>query len=141
MEYNTAAVLLDGKLTMETFTDAMVMRPEIRALIPKVERFRIPSDKTYSGVTGFNEIEIETTRGTFKKREDRVPGSAAWPMTPADRAEKFLDCAGRVLGSAGAKTLLDLTERCGQLNSVSELTRATVPASAAQGAAAGKVTA
>jgi 2-methylcitrate dehydratase PrpD len=129
MEYNAAAALIDGKLVMESFTDAMVMRPEIRAMIPKVERFRIPSPdgKTFSGITGYNEVEIETTRGVFKRREDRVPGSPAWPMTPEDRSVKFLDCAGLVLGSAGAKTLLEVTERCAELKNVAELTRATVP--------------
>jgi hypothetical protein len=40
---------------------------------------------------------------------------------------KFLDCAGLVLGSAGAKKLLEVAERCAQLNSIAELTRATVP--------------
>ena len=127
MEYNAAATLLDGKLTMETFTDAMVQRPEIRAFMPKVERFYIPSEKFYSGTTGYNDIEIETTRGTFKLHIDRVPGSPAWPMTSTDRAEKFLDCAGRVLGSVGAKKLFDTAERCGQLANIAELTRATVP--------------
>lgn len=127
MEYNAAATLLDGKLTMETFTDAMVQRPQIRAFMPKVERFYIPSEKFYSGTTGYNDIEIETTRGTFKLHIDRVPGSPAWPMTSTDRAEKFLDCAGRVLGSVGAKKLFDTAERCGQLANIAELTRATVP--------------
>ncbi len=128
MEYNAAAVLLDGKLTMETFTDAMVQRPAIRELMPKVERLYIPHEKTFSGTTGYNDIEIETTRGTFKLHIDRVPGSPAWPMTPADREEKFLDCAGRVLGSAGAKKLFETAERCAQLATIHELTRATVPA-------------
>ncbi len=127
MEYNAAAVLLDGKITMESFTDAMVQRAEIRALMPKVERFYIPSEKTFSGITGYNDIEIVTTRGTFKLHIDRVPGSPAWPMTSADREEKFLDCAGRVLGSAGAKQLFETAERCGQLANIAELTRATVP--------------
>jgi 2-methylcitrate dehydratase PrpD len=127
MEYNAAVALHDGKLTMETFTDAMVQRPEIRALMPKIERFYIPDEKFYSGVTGYNDIEMVTTRGTFKLHIDRVPGSPAWPMTPADRAEKFLDCAGRVLGSASAKKLFETAERCGQLTSIAELTRATVP--------------
>jgi len=134
MEYNAAATLLDGKLTMETFTDAMVQRPEIRAFMPKVERFYIPDKKFYSGVTGYNDIEIVTTRGTFKLHIDRVPGSPAWPMTPADRAEKFLDCAGRVLGSVGAKKLFETVERCGQLANIAELTRATVPDASRQGA-------
>ena len=133
MEYNAAAALLDGKLTMETFTDAMVRRAEIRAFMPKVERFYIPSEKLFSGVTGYNDIEIVTPRGTFKLHIDRVPGSPAWPMTPADRAEKFLDCSGRVLGSVNAKKLLDITERCGQLASIAELTRATVPSDSRHG--------
>ena len=127
MEYNAAAVLLDGKITMESFTDAMVQRAEIRALMLKVERFYIPSEKTFSGITGYNDIEIVTPRGVFKLHIDRVPGSPAWPMTSADREEKFLDCAGRVLGSAGAKQLFETAERCGQLANIAELTRATVP--------------
>ena len=127
IEYNAAAALLDGRLTMETFTDAMVQRPDIRAYMPKVERFYIPDKNFYSGVTGYNDIEIVTGRGIFKLHIDRVPGSPAWPMTPSDRAEKFLDCAGRVLGSAGAGKLFETAERCGQLAAISELIRATVP--------------
>jgi 2-methylcitrate dehydratase PrpD len=134
MEYNAAAALLDGKLTMETFTDAMVQRPAIRAMMAKVERFRIPDSKVYSGVTGYNDIEIVTARDTFKLHIDRVPGSPQWPMTPVDRAEKFLDCAGRVLGSAGAKKLLELAERCGALQNIAELTKATVQTEAQKAA-------
>jgi 2-methylcitrate dehydratase PrpD len=117
----------------------MVQRPQIRAFMPKVERFYIPSEKTFSGTTGYTEIEIETQRGTFKLKIDKVPGSPEWPMTPADRAEKFLDCAGLVLGSANAKKLLDLSERCGQLESITELTRATVPSDTRQAAKAATV--
>ncbi len=134
MEYNAAATVLDGKLIMETFTDAMVQRPEIRAFMPKVERFYIPSEKTFSGTTGYNDIEIETRRGTFKLNIDRVPGSPAWPMSAADREEKFLDCAGRVLGSAGAKKLYAMADRCGELANIAELARATVPVEAHQAA-------
>ncbi len=140
MEYNAAAVLVDGKITMESFTDAMVQRPEIRAMMPKVERFRIPHEKTFSGITGYNDIEIVTPRGTFTLHIDRVPGSPAWPMTAADRAEKFLDCAGRVLGSAGAKQLFAVADRCGQLANIAELTRATVPAETRPAATQAKAT-
>lgn len=141
MEYNAAAVLLDGKLTMATFTDAMVQRPAIRELMPKIERFYIPHEKTFSGTTGYNDIEIVTTRGTFKLHIDRVPGSPAWPMTAADREEKFLDCAGLVLGSAGAQKLFETAERCGQLPNINELMRATVPSETRPATAAAKATA
>ena len=141
IEYNAAAAVLDGKLVMDTFTDAMVQRPEIRAFMPKVERFYIPSEKTFSGTTGFTEIEIETRRGTYKMNIDRVPGSPEWPMTPADREEKFLDCSGLVLGSAGAKKLFALADGCEKLANIAELTRATVPTESRSAQSAAKVTA
>ena len=141
MEYNAAAAVLDGKLVMDTFTDAMVQRPEIRAFMPKVERFYIPSEKTFSGTTGFTEIEIETRRGTYKMNIDRVPGSPEWPMTPADREEKFLDCSGLVLGSAGAKKLFALADGCEKLANIAELTRATVPTESRSAQSVAKVTA
>jgi len=60
-------------------------------------------------------------------RVDKVPGSPAAPMTPQDRVEKFLDCAGRVLGEPGAKRLLELLERCSELKDARQFVRATVP--------------
>jgi len=127
IEYAAAATLLDGDLTLETFTDAMVRRPQVRELMGKVRRCRIPDDKTYSGVVGYTDVAIETARGRFEMRVDRTPGSPAWPMTAQDRAEKFLSCAGRVLGAPGAHRLLDLIRNCRTLPDVRELLRATVP--------------
>jgi hypothetical protein len=49
-------------------------------------------------------------------------------MSMADRDEKFMDCAGRVLGGQGARALLDLANDCGTLADVRALARATVPA-------------
>jgi 2-methylcitrate dehydratase PrpD len=129
IEYVAAATILDGKLTLETFTDAMVQRPAVRAIMPKCRRYRIEDKGIFSGVHGYNDVVIETTRGRFETRVERVPGSPAWPMTVQDRVEKFSDCAGRVLGQPGADRLLRLFERCAELTDVRELIRATVPAS------------
>jgi 2-methylcitrate dehydratase PrpD len=128
IEYVAAATVLDGKLTLETFTDAMVQRPEARAMMAKSKRYRIEdSSGVFSGVVGYNDVAIDTTRGRFEMRVDKVPGSPAAPMTPADRVEKFLDCAGRVLGEPGAKKLLALLERCREIPDAREIARATVP--------------
>lgn len=128
IEYVAAATVLDGKLTLETFTDAMVQRPAVRALMAKTRRYRIEDKGTFSGVVGYNDVAIETTRGRYALRVDKVPGSPAAPMTPQDRIEKFMDCAGRVLGAPGAQRLLDLLQRMGELPDARELLRATVPA-------------
>ena len=127
IEYVAAATVLDGKLTLETFTDAMVQRPDVRALMAKARRYRIEDKGVYSGVVGYNDVAIDTTRGRFEMRVDKVPGSPAAPMTSEDRVEKFVDCAGRVLGEPGARRLLGLLERCKDLADMRELVRATVP--------------
>jgi 2-methylcitrate dehydratase PrpD len=127
IEYVAAATVLDGKLTLETFTDAMVQRPEIAALMSKSRRYRIEDSKVYSGIVGYNDVAIDTTRGRFQVRVEKVPGSPEWPMTPQDRRDKFIGCAGRVLGQPGAERLLGLLERCEELSDVREWIRATVP--------------
>lgn len=130
VEYMVAAMLLDGRLVLETFTDAMVRRPRARALMRKVRRYAIADAKVYSGIMGYNDLAVTTPRGRFELRVDRVPGSPAWPMTAADRAAKFTDCATRVLGEAGAKRLLEIALRCRELPGIRELAQASVPAAA-----------
>jgi 2-methylcitrate dehydratase PrpD len=127
IEYVTAALLLDGKLTLETFTDPMVMRPEIRAFMPKVKRYRIEAKGTFSGVVGYSDVAIETKHGRFTTREEHAPGSPEAPMTAADRVEKFMDCAGRVLGERGAKGLLDQLSGLESVPNVAKVMAATSP--------------
>ena len=138
IEYVAAATALDGKLTLETFSDAMVQRPAVRAMMAKARRYRIEDKGIYSGVHGYDNVVFETTRGRFEMRVDKVPGSPAWPMTAQDRIDKFVDCAGRVLGQPGAEALLRLLQRCPELPDVKALTRATSPTTLA---ARGKATA
>lgn len=127
IEYSAAATVLDRKLTLETYTDAMVQRPGVREIMKKVDHYRVPDDKIYSGTVGYTDIEILTARGSFKRRIEKAPGSTAWPMSPAEHEEKFLDCAGRVLGTSGARKLLALARGIEALPDVKLLARATVP--------------
>lgn len=127
VEYVLAVILLEGRLGLETFTDAMVQRPAVRALMQKVRRYAIPDDKFYSGISGYTDVAVVTARGRFELRVDRVPGSPEWALTREERIEKFTDCATRVLGVSGAQRLADLCERVQGLADISELVRATVP--------------
>ena len=136
IEYVGAATLLDGKVGIDTFSDVMVQRPEVRAMMQKVRRYRIEDPKMYSGAVGYNDVTVRTQRGEFKRRENRAPGSPDWPMTAAERDEKFLDCAGRVLGAVGARRALDLCIGARTIANVQELARATVPAQEVARAAA-----
>lgn len=138
IEYVAAATLLDGKVGIDTFTDVMVNRPEVRALMQKVKRYRIEDSKMYSGAVGYNDLMIRTSRGEFKAREERAPGSPQWPMSAAERDEKFLDCSGRVLGSAGARRALDLAINIQTLHNVADFVHALIPAQEMTGVPASK---
>ncbi|HJQ62945.1 MAG TPA: MmgE/PrpD family protein [Burkholderiales bacterium] len=127
VEYVVAAMLIDRKLTLETFTDVMVHRPRVRNLMRKVRRYAIPDDKVYSGIAGYTDVTVTTPRGRFERRVDRVPGSPAWPLTEADRVAKFMDCATRVLSSAEARRLLDLCRQLRSVPDIRQLLQATVP--------------
>ena len=129
IEYVAAATLLDRKITLETFTDIMVQRPAARALMAKVKRLHIDDGNVYSGSSGYNDVKVRSARGEFTQRIEKSPGSPEWPMSEADRDEKFMDCAGRVIGEKGARTLLDLAQKCEQLPDVRILAQATLPAS------------
>jgi 2-methylcitrate dehydratase PrpD len=132
IEYVIAAMLLRDPLTLPTFTDPMVLRPEAQALIGKVRREIIPAEGKFAGLVGYNIVEVKTKRGTFTLREDRTPGNpAVWPMSEDDRRTKFLDCARLALGDEGAEALFDLAGRTAELGNISELARAAVPAAGA----------
>jgi len=135
IEYVAAATLIDGAVGIDSFTDVRVNRPEIRALMAKVKRYRIEDKRSYSGSVGYNDVRVRTARGAFETRVDRTPGSPAWPVSAAERDAKFLDCAGRVLGTAGATRLLETASRAASLADAGELARASVPAASATGAA------
>jgi 2-methylcitrate dehydratase PrpD len=125
VEYTVAALLSDRELKLETYTDAMVQRPAVRELMAKVRRYRIPNEKTYSGIAGYTDLSLETRRGRCDMRVERVPGSAAWPMTEADRAAKFMDCATRVLAQSAAEKLLRLCQSLKSMPDVRALLHAT----------------
>jgi 2-methylcitrate dehydratase PrpD len=135
IEYVASATLLDRKVGIDTFTDVMVQRPEIRDLMKKVKRYRVDVQGNFSGGVGFNDILIRTTKGEFKRREDRAPGSPAWPMNAAERDEKFLDCAGRVLGDIGARKALSLAVDMRKLGNAADLAKSMVPTETATKAA------
>jgi len=128
IEYVAAATVLDGKVGIDTFSDDMVQRPAVRALLKKVRRYRIDDGRMYSVAAGYNDVTVRTTQGEYKRREKRAPGSPDWPMSESERDEKFLDCAGRVLGEAGARRALDLAIGVRSLGNVADLARALVPA-------------
>lgn len=105
--YTCAAALLDGQVTLQTFTDPAVARPEVAALYDRVEVVEDPacnsSDKSVGGAgdapgeIGYVEVTATTARGQRTLRVYAPTGSPQHPMTWEEIEAKFADCARSVL--------------------------------------------
>lgn len=100
--YALVVGVLDGKYSLWSFTDEAVRRPQVRALLPKMEQIEDeyclggdPSQLTKSwGSRGFVEVEAKTTDGrSAKVRIDLAPGHPKRELTWDEIGEKFKDCA------------------------------------------------
>lgn len=121
IEYCVAAALIHGGIDLEAFDDAFVLQPALQAFQKKVTRFEIPNDKFFNGLTGYNELVIDTARGRFEHLIDRTPGSPEWPLTPEEQDRKFLLCATPAVGAARAQSLLASAKALPGLNSLAML--------------------
>jgi len=102
LPYTLAAGALDGKYTLETFTDAAVRRPEIERFYARIQAAEDPScrgddphfEKLSSGSRGFVEVEVRLRDGrTERVRVDKAPGSPGRDMSWDELRTKFMDCA------------------------------------------------
>jgi len=96
LEFCLAALLVDRACGLAQFTDEYVNSPEIQKAIAKVEYTGFSESEArnneYSIVTTFVEIDLKDGR-SVGGRVDHGKGNVADPMSEADVAEKFRECA------------------------------------------------
>jgi 2-methylcitrate dehydratase PrpD len=94
MEFCMAILLLEGRAGLAEFTDEVVLRPDVQAMIEKVE-FVVDDEAERAGyhkMTTLIDIELSDGR-TISGRADFGKGSPANPMSYEEVAEKFRECA------------------------------------------------
>jgi 2-methylcitrate dehydratase PrpD len=124
MEFCMAILLLGGQGGLSEFTDEMVNRAEVKAMIEKVD-FGVHPEAEAAGYDKMTTI-IEITLNDGRKIEGRADfgkGSPANPMSYDEVAEKFLGCAdfaGHPRDKAEA-----VIERVDTLETVGDITEVT----------------
>ncbi len=125
MEFCIAILLVERKGGLEQFTDEVVNRPDVQAMLQRVSFGMHPEAEA----AGFDKmttlIEVELNDGTVVKgRADFGKGSPANPMSDAELEEKFRECAvWGGLTRAEANKVLELAWKIEELKDVGELTR------------------
>ena len=111
LEYVTAAALLDGKLTLRTFTDEEVQRSEAQDLLARVSvaESDTPPAGDASWQHAYAAIKVRTRGGKqLECRVDIPRGHAALPLTEEELTAKFTDCVAFSGTGYDAAALLDL---------------------------------
>jgi 2-methylcitrate dehydratase PrpD len=129
LPYALAAGALDGKYTLDSFTDAAVRRKEIAELYARIQAAEDPScqgndpefEKRSSGSRGFVEVEVKLRDGRSEQiRVDKAPGSPGRDMSWDELRAKFTDCA-RQSGRIAEKPAVQAFEMIRRLEQVDDI--------------------
>lgn len=107
MPYCVSAALIDGDITLDTFSDARIQEPKLRALIQKVKVNR-NTEMTAGYPEGIpNLLVIKTTDGKEYSKKISYPlGHNRNPMNDVDIEKKFRSLALRWMSEANADRIL-----------------------------------
>jgi 2-methylcitrate dehydratase PrpD len=125
MEYCMAVLLVDGKAGLGQFTDAAVNRPNVQAMLRKIDFYNNPRADAAGADKMRSFIEIKRTDGkVIIGMADYASGSPQFPMSFDDVADKFRDCAQYGgLSEANAKAVIAQVHNIEHLDDIRELTR------------------
>lgn len=93
LAYCVAAALLDGAVALGAFTDEAVRRPEVRALMERIE-VREEGPQMNFPIEGIAEVRLATPDGRLSARVEVPRGDPQRPLSWDDLAAKFRECAG-----------------------------------------------
>jgi len=124
LEYGLAVALLSGNCTLADFTDAAAMRPDVRAIYPRIHRH--PVDKA----EGEFPTEVEVVMADGRRLETAVPmpaGSLAAPFTLDHYWAKLDGCAS---GKLAPDVVAALRKALAELPHLAEISPLMTPLAA-----------
>lgn len=124
MEFCMAILLLEGRAGLSEFTDEVVMRPDVQAMIKKVD-FGVDPEAEAAGFHKMTTIiTITLTDGkVIRGSADFGRGSPAMPMTYDEVADKFREnCDFAKFSSQKANQVVEMIRGIEKVGSIRELT-------------------
>ncbi|AWP12238.1 putative cis-aconitate decarboxylase-like [Scophthalmus maximus] len=109
-QFNACSALLDGEVTVQSFTPAAMSRPELLALLSRVH-VEHPDDNPANFNLMYGEVEVTLVGGDILKgRCDTFYGHWRNPLTNESLTKKFRNNAGTVLPLEQVERLIDVVE-------------------------------
>jgi 2-methylcitrate dehydratase PrpD len=118
VQYTLAAALLDGAVTLSSFTDERLHRPDMQTLLSKIAVTMTPDITTEYNAGRYVDLEIELAGGTtVRERCERPRGSwGAEPISETEHIVKVRDCLAGSLAPSAIDECLELGSRFEQLD-------------------------
>jgi aconitate decarboxylase len=118
VQYTLAAALLDGDVTLSSFSDARLAQPDMRALLDKITVTMTPDITTEYNTGRYVELEVELADGALvRERCERPRGSwGAEPISDAEHRVKVRDCLTGSLAPPAIDECIELGSRFEQLD-------------------------
>lgn len=124
MGYLLARALIDGKVSLDMFTDAAVRDPNVLNLADKIhmhldERLKASNE---GGRPCRVTVRLKNGR-TYSREVQHAKGSPEVPMTRDELQAKFIECARQVLDDSSARCVLETIETLDELEDIRPLCR------------------
>jgi aconitate decarboxylase len=121
VQYTTAVALLDGVVTVDSFTNERRFAPDMSAFLPRV-RLRMDPDIPTDFATMHVELSVWLDDGRMLSRHQaELSGYPGQPLSRAERVAKFETCARRVIDASRAARALALVDNLENQRDVREL--------------------
>jgi 2-methylcitrate dehydratase PrpD len=122
IDYVLAAMLLDGRVDLDSFTDEYCNAPRMRASLEKV-RVNAHTEWSNDAASRRNApVTITMNDGrTFTRTVDKVRGSPGNPMTRDELVGKYRSCASRVLQGERLDRSIAILESLDKAHAVKDL--------------------
>lgn len=117
MPYTVASAALDGRVTLDTFTQSAIGNPAVQRLQERVG-FTTADDLAYDAHEAT--VQIDTSEHSYRRTRTNPPWVHTDPPTHAEQREKFRECATRVVTREKAQTLCDRLQDFASIGNVAE---------------------
>jgi 2-methylcitrate dehydratase PrpD len=116
LEYDMAAIVLDGRAGIHQYSDAAVQRTEARALMQRVTTVPVEG-----GALGSRVVLRLRSGEELEETVAQSHGTPADPLTADEILGKFHECAGTMIGEGQRNEIIELCGRLEDLDDVREL--------------------
>ena len=111
--YAVVGPLLDGRMSLASFEDQAVLRPEVQAALRRVNVSETDGTATRGSDVGSGPVTVSLVFANGKRHERAIvasPGSPEDPLTDDDLLDKWRDCVGRGIPGLRPRRIDELFE-------------------------------